>query len=460
MSSQGPSLEALRQLLAGGVPPGRGDEDSVRRQWWAALACLQEEFLLPLQPNSGLWLASPLPALYEPELLRHLQGWVWAPEELGSLLQPAAPLLPGQAPAHKAGAYDPGRFTRLPLGAADGTDPLLLVITPQLQIAMALHGPVDGRQLLVRSDPASLSAALALLDERLQRSAPEEGLRLRQALQALGSLESDSHLAASFWPRLAERLAAMAPSVTLQPLVHRRAGSDEGRGGSSSELALLEALTHEVRTPLATIRTLIRSLLRRQDLTELVRQRLLQIDGECSEQIDRFGLIFHAAELQRQPAAPKPQDLARTDLAQLLQQLEPLWRHQLQRRGLELVLEIGADLSPVLSDPSRLETMLGGLMDRYSRRLTAGSTLVISLEPAGSRLRLHLGAAGASRFQAGFDSDLGSRQAVGPVLSWNPETGSLQLSRQATARLFHSLGGRLTEGSGRGLTVFFPLAPG
>jgi hypothetical protein len=27
--------------------------------------------------------------------------------------------------------------------------------------------------------------------------------------------------------------------------------------------------------------------------------------------------------------------------------------------------------------------MLGGLMDRYSRRLAAGSTLVISLDPAG-----------------------------------------------------------------------------
>jgi hypothetical protein len=44
------------------------------------------------------------------------------------------------------------------------------------------------------------------------------------------------------------------------------------------------------------------------------------------------------------------------------------------------------------------------------------------------------------------------------VLSWNPETGSLQLSHQATQRLFHSLGGRLTERGERGLTVFFPVA--
>ena len=79
----------------------------------------------------------------------------------------------------------------------------------------------------------------------------------------------------------------------------------------------LDRTTHEVRTPLATIRTLIRSLLRRRDLTALVRQRLEQIDGECSEQIDRFGLIFLAAELQRRgggrPATSG--ELARTDLA-------------------------------------------------------------------------------------------------------------------------------------------------
>ena len=449
------SLEALRRLLAEGVSPGHGDEDSVRRQWWAALATLQEAFLLPQGALQGVWLASPLPALYEPQLLQQLQGWVWAPSDLGDLLQSAAPRLPGVSTAGSAAA---GGFARLPLQEADGTDPLLLLLTPQLQVAIALAGGPQQRQLLVRFDPACLSAALSLLDERLQASDPRQGQRLRQAIRALGPLQSDEQQAQRFWPLLAERLAAMAPSVTLQPLVHRSAA--EPRSGSpSSELALLEALTHEVRTPLATIRTLIRSLLRRSDLPDLVRRRLQQIDGECSEQIDRFGLIFLAAELQRQPAlAAEPQALARTDLARLLRLLEPAWRQQLERRGLALELEVAAELSPVLSDPTRLETVLGGLVDRFSRGLPAGSAVQLSLQPAGARLKLRFSARGADL--GGEAEGEAAVERVGPVLSWNPGTGSLQLSRQATQRLFHSLGGRLAERAGNDLTVFFPLAQG
>ncbi len=455
-TAPGDSLEALRRLLAEGVPAGRGDEDGGRRQWWAALATLQEDFLLPLQPLQGVWLAAPLPALYEPALLAQLQGWVWAPGELADLLQPA-PLLPGGPPA---AGQRPGLvgFSRLPLEPVDGTDPLLLLITPRLQLALALAGPPGRRQLVARFDPPTLSAALGLVDARLQRCAPEQGQRLRQALQGLGPLQCEAGLAERFWPRLAERLASMAPSVTLQPLVHRSAApAGEARTATSSELALLEALTHEVRTPLATIRTLIRSLLRRDDLSALVRQRLQQIDGECSEQIDRFGLIFHAAELQRQPRPSRGQALARTDLAELLRRLEPLWRHQLQRRGLPLRLEIAPELSPVLSDPSRLETMLGGLIDRFSRGLPGGATVLLSLQPAGSRLKLRLSGVGVAPPE-GEPGPGPERRVVGPVLGWNPETGSLQLSRQATQRLFHSLGGRLTERSGNDLTVFFPVA--
>lgn len=458
------SLAELRALLAEGVPAGHSNDDAVRRQWWAALDTLQRDLLLSDDdsspdgsdsPPAGVWLASPLPALYEPALLERLQGWVWAPGELAALLPPGGALLPGQ----RSRAQLAGGFRRLALHEDDGTDPLLVVITPAVQVALCLDGPADARRLVVRFDPQALSGALRLVDARLRREAGAEAEQLRRSLQQLGPLRSDDQRAQRFWPRLAERLAAMAPSVTLQPLIPagpERPGASNHRA-LSSELALLEALTHEVRTPLATIRTLIRSLLRRSDLPAVVQQRLEQIDGECSEQIDRFGLIFLAAELQRQPDSGSPAtSLARTDLSALLEQLRELWQRQLARRGLELVLEIAADLPAVLSDPVRLETMLGGLVDRFSRGLPAGSTVTVSLQPAGARLKLQLVSSGESGC-ADEAGAAGPRELVGPVLSWNPTTGSLQLSRQATQRLFARLGGRLTERGEGGLTVFFPV---
>ncbi|MFQ6538900.1 MULTISPECIES: sensor histidine kinase [Aphanothece] len=447
------SLAQLKRCLAEGVPAGSSNEDGVRRQWWAALATLQEDFLLPRGNVSGLWLAAPLPALYEPALLQRLQGWVWSPAPLDELLPSTAPLLPGSAPEPLSG----GGFQRLPLEPEDGSDPLLLLITPGLQVALCLDGPPNARRLVVRFDPEVLSTALSLIHQRLERTDSAAAQGLRDAVQRLGPLHSDPSLGTQFWPRLADRLATMAPSLTLQPLVHgpRR----ETPQAVSSELALLEALTHEVRTPLATIRTLIRSLLRRSDLPAVVRQRLEQIDGECSEQIDRFGLIFLAAELQREPGQQPGQagpPLARTDLSQLLRALEELWGRQLARRELVLRLTIAEGLPPVLSDPARLETMLGGLIDRFSRSLPAGSTVHLSLQPAGARLKLQLSSEGTAAGFAGTDHEAQRRHLVGPVLSWNPATGSLQLSRQATQQLFERLGGRLTERSGSGLTVFFP----
>jgi signal transduction histidine kinase len=473
MVTKGPDLAELRSLLIAEVLPGHSNDDAARRMWWAALATLQQDFLLPAtadpsqEPLAGVWLAAPLPALYEPALLERLQGWVWAPpQQLQALLPTGAG--GGLLPSQRLEAVAGGGLRRLDLRQGDGTDPLLLLITPTLQVALCLDGGAEARRLVVRFEPEVLAAALGLIDARLRQEAPEEAELLRRNLQQLGPLHSNPNLGQQFWPQLAERLAAMAPSLTLRPLVQGGGESAHQRQQNgravSGELALLEALTHEVRTPLATIRTLIRSLLRRQDLPAVVQQRLEHIDGECSEQIDRFGLIFLAAELQRepenadqQPPPLKATDLARTDLSALLLQLQELWQRQLARRGLELVLEIGAELPAVLSDPLRLETMLGGLIDRFSRSLPAGGTVTVSLQPAGARLKLHLASSVKARRPGQGEQRDRHRQLVGPVLSWDPTTGSLQLSRQATQRLFARLGGRLTERGESGLTVFFPI---
>jgi hypothetical protein len=198
-----------------------------------------------------------------------------------------------------------------------------------------------------------------------------------------------------------------------------------------------------------------------------VRERLEQIDSECSEQIDRFGLIFLATELQRQPTDTGTGalgGLAQTDLAALLERQQELWQRQLQRRGLCLQLQIAPELPPVLSDPVRLETVLGGLIDRFGRSLPAGSQVSLTLQPAGPRIKLQLSSEAAAP-AAPASGAWGTakplhKPLVGPVLSWNPATGSLQLSRQATQRLFQHLGSRFTERSDNGLTVFFPAATG
>ena len=55
-----------------------------------------------------------------------------------------------------------------------------------------------------------------------------------------------------------------------------------------------------------------------------------------------------------------------------------------------------------------------------------------------------------------FNKDNGSD--IGPVLNWNPQTGSLQLSQIATQKLLASLGGHVTKRKDTGLTVFFPIS--
>ena len=454
--SSGITLQTLQARMAEGLEAGRVDDPTARRLWWAALETLQAE-LLPAtgEAPQGLWIAAPLPALYDPGLLAAMQGWAWTPDQLdwgqgvqGSLLPPDR-----FSTSSGAGATHRSGYQRLTLLESDGVDPFLIVITAQRQVALALHGPSNQRQLLMRSDPETLGALLTLLDLRLQEQAPEQAVALRQAIASLGSFESSERFGERFWPGVAERLACMAPSLTLQtPRAVESTSPNNDR--AEAELSLLEALTHEVRTPLATIRTLIRSLLRRKDLPAVVLNRLQQIDSECTEQIDRFGLIFHAAELQRQPDSPA--GLARTDLGRMLENLAPGWEQQLLRRGITLNMDLSPNLPPVLSDPGRLEPMLGGLVDRSSRGLPEGAQLLLQLRPAGARLKLHL----RSHVDHNNPSakEMERTAELGPVLSWNPGTGSLQLSQGATRRLLASLGGRLIQQRDRGLTVFFPVA--
>ncbi len=448
------TIQSLQKRMALGVPNAACSESSVRRMWWAALDTLQSEILLPMNLTRGLWLSSPLPALYEPKLLKKLQGWVWAPKDLINLTNPSIGMLPPSQSMSIDVDNDSPDYERLTLLDEDGNDPLLIVITPEIQIALALEGEYRERKLLMRSDPETLSDLLTLLDNRLNRENIEQANNLRNALEEMGQLKTNDDLSKVFWPLLSQRLANIAPSLNIQTLPENII-NDQKSSAKNSEISLLEALTHEIRTPLATIRTLIRSLLRKKDLPKVVEDRLNQIDIECTEQIDRFGLIFNAVELER--SKTEQTNLALTDLGKMLKMLSPVWSHQLERKGLKLILDITPDLPKVLSDSEGLELMLTGLIDRNTRGLQTGGELTLKLRPAGQRLKLQI-LTQLSKINNSEESDSISNEEIGPVLSWNPATGNLQLSQAATQRLLKSLGGRLTNRRDSGITIFFPIS--
>ncbi len=150
MSTPLVTIQALQQRMAKGVTVAACSESAVRRMWWAALDTLQSDILLPMNLSRGLWLSSPLPALYEPKLLNKFQGWVWAPKDLLNLTYPSIGMLPPSQSLSMDLHTDSPDYERLTLLEEDGNDPLLIVITPEIQIALALEGKYQERKLLMR----------------------------------------------------------------------------------------------------------------------------------------------------------------------------------------------------------------------------------------------------------------------------------------------------------------------
>jgi K+-sensing histidine kinase KdpD len=236
--------------------------------------------------------------------------------------------------------------------------------------------------------------------------------------------------------------------------------------GAGLDLELLQAIAHEVRTPLATIKTLTQLLLKRIDLPGEVLHRLEAISRECAEQIDRFSLIFRAAELETSTGnSPMPTTtMASVSLADIFTEGIPRWQKQASRRHLTLELLLPQQLPAVKSDPTMLDQVLTGLIEHTTHRLPMGSHIQIEVTLAGSQLKLQVRSPKTpAQAAAASPAHLKSSplKSVGQVLMVQPETGNLSLSLPVTKNLFQVLGGKLTVRQRAQqeeiLTLFLPL---
>ncbi len=443
------------------------------REWWAAIAALEHLLLQASEldkslPIKKLVLAGPVPVLSHPTLLSICQTWIFTPEAFKTLALMPFHLLPataGQTQLLNHCAHSLPLLTVDPLAA----EQFCLVLTPSLSVVMVLGEDLNGIPAFQFSfDPEVIEQAWTALRSRL--------------------LLANSHLALQHLDCLVERLPFSPPDyrtvmqfsrLMLKHLPEEDIGqmaSHPGKKGEielrrievstisnpeSDDVEMLQAFVHEVRTPLTTIRTLIRLLLRRQDLAPDVIKRLEIIDRECTEQIDRMELIFRAVELETSEVKQATVHLTAISLSQLLENCIPRWEKQASRRNLTLKAIVPQKLPAVVSNPNLLDQVLSGLIENFTRSLPGGIHIEVKVMPAGNQLKLQLlSEPHPDEIDKANASEKGVK-SIGQLLMFQPETGNISLNLNVTKNLFQALGGKLIvrqrPQQSEVLTIFLPL---
>ncbi|MDB9526898.1 HAMP domain-containing sensor histidine kinase [Oscillatoria sp. CS-180] len=464
-------------------------------EWRAAIAALTD--VLPHLPRrtsrtahpadlaKGLILSGPLPVLSDATLDQRLEKWVITPQPIADALQGQKTLLPSSSECPVA--VNVGEALQvIPLSHDDPllTERFCLVITPAFSVGLVLGQPTGAsprlqysfdpqtllslwQQIQIHVSRAGALSSLDALDERITKTIAAPDYRaIAQFTQAL--LAHLPHRTDEGWP--SEASSAQGSEFRIPDSnSHVRFAAATALDGNTETPAekdteLLQAMAHEIRTPLTTIRTLTRSLLRRKDLAAEVKKRLARIDQECTQQIDRFNLIFRAVELETAERNHPRSSLTPIALTQIFQDAIPRWQQQAQRRNLNLDVTLPPNLPRVTSDPTLLNEVLAGVVEWFTQCLPPHSHVHMTVMLAGHQLKLQFesenGASGCP-LENGFASKRQSVKSVGQLLTIVPETGGVSLNLDVTKSLFQFLGGKLIlrqkPEQGDVLTAFLPL---
>ncbi|MGL5081625.1 MAG: sensor histidine kinase [Microcoleaceae cyanobacterium] len=491
----------------------RAQQVKAEREWYGAILALntlleqQVNLVDRLQTNQGIILSGPSPILTSSALMIRFASQVFVPDStLGQepLLLHLQRLHPRLLPGSAGTIQGVPTLAAFPLCTNDplAQEPFCMALTAHFSLIMVL-GKVGGSQpaFLFSFDPDVVSQGLELLQGRVGLFS--SGFSMEQFRQAAGLddlLEQFPPIAPTYqvvtqfsrlvlqnlptefephWELSGEKTVRQR-SPTAQPRVQELARitpaisnpediSEPQAAIRVAELELLQAIAHEVRTPLATIRTLARLLLNRQHDPETIQKYVKKIDQECTTQIDRSNFIFRAAELELSqssgPGTQKSNDqflkLTPMSLLDVFQNSLPRWQHQAHQRNHTLEVDLPQKLPTVISDPALLDQVLTGVIENFTRSLPSGSHIQVGVSLAGHQLKLQLESQPCQGAQATAAVPRTPLKSLGPLLMFQPETGMLSLNLSVTKNLFQALGGKLVvrqrPQQGKVMTIFLPL---
>ncbi|MBC6421582.1 MAG: HAMP domain-containing histidine kinase [Hormoscilla sp. SP12CHS1] len=458
-----------------------GDRERAERSWRGAHGALG---VLLQGEGSGIVLSGPIPWLSDPTLTgKEFATWLFTSDTFSHSpqLPPAALLAPDK---DRKDACPTVIFPLLPNDPLR-TEAFCLVLTASFSLVMVLGATQTGR-FQFSFDPDVVKMAWNELRSRVfltgnaeQRyqldtyyqqfspRAPDYKTVMQFCQLILNYLPQDHQFVQQSCREATQRtVSSLSTAHTPGPLrchttvnCHqpplREIPQDPGQ--HPKDVELLQAIAHEVKTPLTTIRTFTRLLLKRRDLPDKVMKIIQAIDRECTEQIDRFDLIFRAVELEKSPAKVH---LTATELSKVLDNSIPRWQKQACRRNVTLDVVLPQTMPVVVSDPTMLDQVLTGAIENFTSTLPTGSHVQVKVMPAGNQLKLQLQCQGRVSDKK-TDTTKPTLKCLGQLLMFQPETGNLSLNISATKNLFQAIGGKLIvrqrPQQDWELTIFLPL---
>ncbi len=449
-----------------------------RKQWRTALAATEELLLNSLSVvapdvTQGLVLVSPAPVFCKPILRECLRTVTFTAKTFNPLA-----LMPFHMSADSLAVEENiDDESVLPLLSVDplSKEQFCLVFTEKFSLVLVLAEEDNNKSSFSFSfDPEVVEQAWRALAGRVMLTNPDFFRSLDELVQEYSPVAPDYRIVMQFSQLLlaeypeSEHKGAKYYSKEIGEHKSRLCEVDYSdeystsastKQSSRSDVELLNAFAHEVRTPLTTIRTTTRLLLKRKDLPAKVIKQLQSIDRECTEQIDRMELLFRAAELETSSTVNCPgSQLTPMCLEQMLLSSIPRWQQAANRRNLTLDVVLPQKLPTVVTNPNMLDRVLTGLMENFTRNLPAGSHIQVRVIQAGDQLKLQL------LPDITIDTSVNTppiRKAIGQLLTFQPETGTISLNLAATKHLFQAIGGKLIVRQrpqhGEVLTIYLPL---
>ena len=225
----------------------------------------------------------------------------------------------------------------------------MLLFAALLAIGLSLlsAGPLASRIERVRAGTAQLASG------KLDTTLPADGH------------DEIAHLADDF-----NRMAAALRQATQRERDMEQARRD-----------LIAAVSHDLRTPLASVRALIEAVADGVAADDETETRYLR---SAQNEIGHLGkLVDDLFELAQIDAGVLRLTLERASLHDLISDTLSSFQPHAEQRGVRLVGEVAGDVDPVLMNPPKLQRVLHNLIANALRHTPTDGTIFLRAEPRG-----------------------------------------------------------------------------